>query len=77
MNYGMDERGSIPSRGRVFFFTASELDLGSTVSNVVGTGGFFSGEKRPQRESGHFHLFSIFVELYQQSPTLLPDLMLN
>jgi hypothetical protein len=69
---GLTNEVRFPAGVKLFIFsTASGLDLGSTVLNLVATGGFFSGEKRPQLESGHFHLISIFVELYLQSPLFI------
>jgi hypothetical protein len=54
-DYGLDDRGSIPDRGRGFFFLApaSRPALGAhPASYPMGTGGFFPGGKaRPERDT--------------------------
>jgi hypothetical protein len=52
-DYGLDDRGSIPDRGRGFFCvqTGSEAH---PASYPVGTGGPFPGDKaRPGRDADH------------------------
>jgi hypothetical protein len=56
LGYGLNDRGSIPSRGRdsFLFATASRSSLGSTQPTVCLVPGALSvGVKRPGREADH------------------------
>jgi hypothetical protein len=55
MGYGLDGRGSISGRVKVFLFsTASRPALGPTRSRIQRIPGtFFPGVKRPGREANH------------------------
>jgi hypothetical protein len=55
MGYKMDDRGSIPGRGKIFIFSiASGPALGSTKPPIQWVSGTISpGVKRPEREADH------------------------
>jgi hypothetical protein len=55
-DYGLDDRGSIPDKGRGFFFQPLRPDRlwGPPASYQMGTGGPFPGGKaRPGRDADH------------------------
>jgi hypothetical protein len=53
-DYGLDDRGSIPHRGRGFFFQPQTGYGAHPASYPVGTGGPFPGGKaRPGRDADH------------------------
>jgi hypothetical protein len=56
-DYGLDDRGSIPDRGRGFFSSSLCVETGSgahPASYPIGTGGPFPrGKARPGRDADH------------------------
>jgi hypothetical protein len=56
-DYGLDDRGSIPDRGRGFFSSSPCVQTGSgahPASYPMGTGGpFLGGKARPRRDVDH------------------------
>jgi hypothetical protein len=75
-DYGLDDRGSIPDRGRGFFFCVQTGSGAHPASCPMGTGGTFPGGKaRPGRDADHSPPSSAKVdneyELYLLSPRRL------
>jgi hypothetical protein len=77
----MDDRGSIPGRGKIFLFsTASRSALGPTRPPIRGAqGAIFPRVKRLESEADHLHLVprSRKMELYLHSPTCLHGIVIN
>jgi hypothetical protein len=83
MDYGLDGRGSIPRQGQHFSILHS-LHIGSgfhSASYPNGTGGCFSGIKRPGREADYSPPSSAEVKnygaIYLHSPMRLHGVVLN
>jgi hypothetical protein len=77
--YGLDGRGSIPGRGKIFLFSiASRPVLRPTQPPIKWVPGAISlGVKRPGCEADHSPISLVEVELYLHSPICFYEIVLN
>jgi hypothetical protein len=71
---GLDARGSIPFRGKIFLFSIKLISsLGSTKPPIqsVGTGTLSSGVKRPGQETDHSPPCNVEVKIGGVIPPLV------
>jgi hypothetical protein len=81
IGYGLDGRGSIPDRGKIFLFLASRQTLGPIQPPINWAPGAISpAAKRPRREADHSPPSSAkdkMVDLYLHFFIYLHDVVVN